>query len=165
MAWTTPRTWVTSEVVTAAMMNAHVRDNMNIAVNSALGDSIVTANQTTISSEVDLTGLTASFTQPANAQMIRVSGSIRYGGTTADDVATLRIKEGATVLQVAEQCVSRPIANVNPVLAASVIIPSPSAGAHTYKLSLQRSVGTGDMTMTASTTHPAYILIESLGIV
>lgn len=28
MAWTTPRTWTTSETVTAAMMNAHVRDNL-----------------------------------------------------------------------------------------------------------------------------------------
>ncbi len=28
MAWTAPKTWVTSEVVTAAQMNAHVRDNM-----------------------------------------------------------------------------------------------------------------------------------------
>ena len=27
MAWTTPRTWVTGEVVTAALMNTHVRDN------------------------------------------------------------------------------------------------------------------------------------------
>jgi hypothetical protein len=29
MAWTTPRTWVTGETVTAAQMNAHVRDNFN----------------------------------------------------------------------------------------------------------------------------------------
>ena len=28
MAWTTPRTWTTSEVVTAAMLNTHVRDNL-----------------------------------------------------------------------------------------------------------------------------------------
>jgi hypothetical protein len=27
MAWTTPRTWVAGELVTAAMMNTHVRDN------------------------------------------------------------------------------------------------------------------------------------------
>ena len=27
MAWTTPRTWVTGETVTAALLNAHVRDN------------------------------------------------------------------------------------------------------------------------------------------
>lgn len=30
MAWTTPRTWSPGETVTAALMNAHVRDNMNI---------------------------------------------------------------------------------------------------------------------------------------
>lgn len=29
MAWTTPRTWVTSEVDTAAFLNSHIRDNEN----------------------------------------------------------------------------------------------------------------------------------------
>lgn len=29
MAWTTPRTWVTSEVVSASLLNTHVRDNLN----------------------------------------------------------------------------------------------------------------------------------------
>jgi len=28
MAWTAPRTWVTSEIVTSTIMNAHVRDNL-----------------------------------------------------------------------------------------------------------------------------------------
>ncbi len=28
MAWTAPRTWVTGEVVTAALMNTHLRDNL-----------------------------------------------------------------------------------------------------------------------------------------
>lgn len=28
-AWTTPRTWVTSETVTASLLNVHVRDNLN----------------------------------------------------------------------------------------------------------------------------------------
>lgn len=30
MAWTTPRTWVALEVVTASIMNTHVRDNLNV---------------------------------------------------------------------------------------------------------------------------------------
>ena len=30
MAWTTPRTWVPAELVTAALLNAHVRDNLNL---------------------------------------------------------------------------------------------------------------------------------------
>jgi len=29
MAWTTPRTWVTGEVVTAALLNTHLRDNLD----------------------------------------------------------------------------------------------------------------------------------------
>ena len=29
MVWTTPRTWVTAEMVTAALMNTHVRDNLD----------------------------------------------------------------------------------------------------------------------------------------
>jgi hypothetical protein len=29
MAWTTPRTWVAGELVTAALLNAHLRDNLN----------------------------------------------------------------------------------------------------------------------------------------
>lgn len=31
MAWTTPRTWVTGELVTAALLNTHLRDNLNAA--------------------------------------------------------------------------------------------------------------------------------------
>ena len=30
MAWIQPRTWSPGETVTAAMMNAHIRDNLNI---------------------------------------------------------------------------------------------------------------------------------------
>jgi hypothetical protein len=37
MAWTTPRTWTAGEVVTAAMMNAHVRDNLNV-LKTNIGD-------------------------------------------------------------------------------------------------------------------------------
>ena len=36
MAWTTPRTWVPGEMVTASMLNIHLRDNMN-ALNPVLG--------------------------------------------------------------------------------------------------------------------------------
>lgn len=33
MAWTAPRTWVTAEIVTAALLNTHVRDNL-LAINT-----------------------------------------------------------------------------------------------------------------------------------
>jgi len=34
MAWTTPRTWVSGEVVTAALLNTHLRDNLNAIGNA-----------------------------------------------------------------------------------------------------------------------------------
>lgn len=36
MTWTDPRTWVAGEVITAALLNTHVRDNLK-AVGDALG--------------------------------------------------------------------------------------------------------------------------------
>ena len=38
MAWSTPRTWTTGEIVTKTIMDTHVRDNLN-AVYSSLGSS------------------------------------------------------------------------------------------------------------------------------
>jgi hypothetical protein len=39
MAWTAPRTWATSELVTASMMNTHVRDNLSaLWVGTTAGD-------------------------------------------------------------------------------------------------------------------------------
>ena len=35
MAFSTPRTWSTGEIVTAALMNTHVRDNFNGVFDSA----------------------------------------------------------------------------------------------------------------------------------
>lgn len=43
MAWTTPRTWTTSELVTASILNTHVRDNLletAVAKVSAAGDFV-----------------------------------------------------------------------------------------------------------------------------
>lgn len=38
MTWITPRTWVTGEVVTAAQMNTHVRDNEAELKDTLVGD-------------------------------------------------------------------------------------------------------------------------------
>jgi hypothetical protein len=38
MAWTAPRTWVTGELVTAALMNTHVKDNLTYLQSWAQSD-------------------------------------------------------------------------------------------------------------------------------
>lgn len=49
MSWTTPRTWVASEVVTAAMLNTHIRDNLNYLFSSIypVGSIYINANVST----------------------------------------------------------------------------------------------------------------------
>ena len=63
MAWTAPRTWVTGEIVTAALMNTHLRDNM-LDIDSRLNaDTVVTVvaessdthNSTTVKTDDELT--------------------------------------------------------------------------------------------------------------
>lgn len=78
MAWTTPRTWNAGEVVTAALMNLHVRDNLNVLKTSIWDDGLLkppgfvrkTADQSFISNTTlaDLTDL--SFAIGANETWI-----------------------------------------------------------------------------------------------
>lgn len=48
MAWTAPRTWTTGELVTAAIMNTHVRDNELFLVARGLYDGFNRADSTTL---------------------------------------------------------------------------------------------------------------------
>lgn len=54
MTWVAPRTWVASEVVTAAIMNQHVRDNLN-----ALNGYVLKGSDQSITSSTVLTNDTA----------------------------------------------------------------------------------------------------------
>ena len=50
MAWTTPRTWTTGEVVTAALLNAQIKGNMDLsapAIMTTAGDIIYASGANT----------------------------------------------------------------------------------------------------------------------
>lgn len=50
MSWTTPRTWTATEVVTAAEMNTHIRDNLNdLNIRSTLVSATVSTSESTAS--------------------------------------------------------------------------------------------------------------------
>jgi hypothetical protein len=46
MAWTSPRTFVTSELVTAAMLNTHVRDNLSFLLTNVPDLSVASIDHT-----------------------------------------------------------------------------------------------------------------------
>lgn len=52
MAWTSPRTWITNELVTSSLLNTHLRDNLNALL--PVGTIIVrAANYTTVETAVE----------------------------------------------------------------------------------------------------------------
>ena len=89
--WTTPRTWVTAEVVTAGQFNTHVRDNLThlyTRIDTVLGtDGRITGplSDTILSdlSGANLTGLTAS-------QI--TSGTFGQNRLAADSVGTSQLR-------------------------------------------------------------------------
>lgn len=78
MAWTAPRTWSTGELVTATMMNTHVRDNL-LALKTPPAASVATfsATSTTSTTFVDYLDVTITFNTEGGAVMAFLSTSLQ----------------------------------------------------------------------------------------
>lgn len=124
-----------------------------------IGYAQATSNQTGITAEVDLTGLTTTVNVPAGHK-VRITAQIGTQSTFALDVASLVIKEGGTQLQACG--IGILVAAGTQSTSCSAIL-SPSAGAHTYKLSMLRVAGLGNLSLNASGTQPSFIMVEDLG--
>ena len=126
---------------------------------STLGYAQVTADQTSISAEVDLTGLTSTVTV-GTSRRVRVTGcgQIANDGTAGRVIG--RIFEGATEVG---RWVVEEIAASGFVLGCGSTVLTPSAGSHTYKLKLWKQSGAGTLFLDGITEAPAYILVEDIG--
>lgn len=56
MAWTAPRTWVTGELVTASIMNTHVRDNLNVVGQVLICSQVLSGTQASFDTNTILGG-------------------------------------------------------------------------------------------------------------
>lgn len=127
------------------------------APSSTLAYAETTASQTGITTETALTGLSATVTVPAGRRIRITAHTLVVSSVTTDKIG-LRIKEGATTLQFGQRDPSGPTSNT---LIAEAIV-SPSAGTHTYNVTLARDVGTGTITNNADPTFPSYIIVEDI---
>lgn len=120
-----------------------------------LGYASVTANQTGITVEADLTGLSVSVVVPAGRQL-KITGFVHQFARTAGTATYTELviqKDGAEI--------QRFTAGMNNTYtgACALVVDVPTAGAHTYKL---RAVSDGTVTMTATSVRPAFILVEDI---
>src|SRR5690606_23957050 len=146
--------FVAGEIVTA--------NKMNQIPKGVLGYAFRTSNITGLSGgPVDLPGLSVQVSVPAG-RLIRVVGYVRHwGGSMAQgEEADLRIREGDSGLGLLRVIA---VKSGNADGGAVQALIRPSAGTHTYKLTFQQISGTSDWTVVASSTFPAFILVEDLG--
>jgi hypothetical protein len=123
-----------------------------------LGYAQVTANQGSITAEVDLTSLTVTVTVVAGRRL-KITGSVTYSNSTANAGMIVYIKEGGTYL--GRGTGSHGVANQE-VTPALVAVVTPSAGSHTYKLSAQSQNG-GTATTSTVNSIPLFIHVEDVG--
>ena len=125
-----------------------------------IGYAAVTASQTGIgATETDLTGLTIPVTV-GTGRRIKVTASLSWDMDTTAAVGQIRIRQDGTEVQYLP--VYAAAAGQSQVAHRSVVL-SPTAGAHTYKLTGQRTSASGTLAIRAFGTDPSFILVEDIG--
>lgn len=111
------------------------------APSSTLAYAEVTAPQTGISTETNLAGLAVTITVPAGRR-IRISGQVQIQSATTAGTVLLRIKEGSTEILRSQENYNTTAGNGKVLNIDAIVVPT--AGSHTYNLSLQGTAGTID---------------------
>ena len=174
MAWTTPKTWVTGEPLTASDMNTHIRDNLDYLkdqVNDAPRDSYEvneSSDYTTTSTsfvDVDATNLSLTITTTGRDVLVGFFGSVHQGSGSQYvyfdvDVDGARNGGDDGLIFVRTEAGG----NIYHQPSFVVRISGLSAGSHTFKLQWKVSASTGTLYAGAGTgsrdVHPQFWVKE-----
>lgn len=166
MSWTTPRTWVAGEVVTAAMGNTHWRDNLNETwhevgytefTSTVLANTVLEVAATSVVSAGALTFSGAPATVEFGCPGLAPGGSVTGGLNLWDSATDLgRMFDGRVVTM---SSTDYPVFLVRRL--------TPSAGSHTYSVRVWNTSASNFNVVAgaggASTTLPGYIRIWQRG--
>jgi hypothetical protein len=129
-----------------------------------LGVTRTTSSVGPTSGTTELDVITAPAVTPSAAnRRIRIRAQARgLSGGTVSDQFVVRIKEGATEL--ADDVLVFTTGSItNPGFDIEAIVDSPTAAAHTYKVTITRTAGTGTVSVAATATSPILITVEDAG--
>lgn len=136
MAWSAPRTWVTGEVVSAAMMNTNIRDNTNALI--AQSAHVATSETTTSTTYVDLATVGPSVTVDTGdrTSVLLIFGQLTQNNTANSGGRSTVVVSGATTITAADNWFAGLIsatANAHgvPCCVYSVAV---NAGSNTFKM-------------------------------
>lgn len=164
MSWTTPRTFVTGEIETAAIFNTHLRDNLNFLKNGVSASALVTSNAGPTSGTTELVVATApAVTLDGSTPIEIVFSWYNVSLTVGTDAFLMKLYDGPTAgsgTQIAQWLLAN--GTTSPGSGAVRVPLTPASGSHTYTGRLVRSSGTGTGTMSASSVAPAAISVAQV---
>jgi hypothetical protein len=131
----------------------------------ALGRGKIVANSAQSVGTTVLDVVSASAVTPSSAlRLLKVSANwAGLVGTVTADLFQISIQEGATVLAAQDHRIDITTTS-HKGGSMMCYIESPTAAAHTYKLTIVRTNGTGLVTVVATATKPCQILVEDVGL-
>jgi len=165
MAWTTPRTWTTGELVSAAQLNEQVRDNISYLKDIVYVEftTSVTVTATVESTPTDVISSGAITYAATPIEITFGSSSVLPAGSATASVV-LHLWDGATEIgRIAHVQGSGNATTRTPVYATVRL--TPTAGSHTYKIRAHQAGGNGTVeagTGGVGNVLPGYIRIRGI---
>ena len=155
---TAPGGFVAGDILGAADLNA-----LPGGV-SAGGYARVTADQGTFTTVTDLTSLTVTWTA-VSSRLYRTSFYACLTSTIAGDELAVLVTDGSNVQKAIDEKIQRAldIGQDNFTVLTGSVVETGLSGSMTRKLRALRTTGTGAVTLEASATGPAYIVVEDIG--
>lgn len=163
MIWTAPRTWMTGEIVAAAMMNTHVRDNLDFLkgqvdapLNAAYAGSPAIPSTTSGSFADVHANYVITLTTTGAPLLLGFSGTWKSASSGADCCLDVSIdgtrighsSYGLTYMQAPTADQALPFSHLRVI--------SLAAGSHTFRL--QWRVSTGTLSLNHSLTTQFYVI-------
>jgi len=145
-------TFVAGNILTAAQMN-------NLPFGRVAAPISITTNQGSITSQVDITGATITFTAVAGRLYKACWGGL-FNSTVSTDTFNFLLTDSANNIQ--QQAITCPASTAD-VSFIGFHVFTPGAGSITRKLRVQRQSGSGTGTIVAGATFPTIFWIEDIG--
>lgn len=154
MTWTTPRTWQVDELVTADLLNTHLRDNLN-ALKSPPSQQVVRDNEAAYSTTstsfvvVDGTNLKITLTTTGGDVLVGFTGTAHADSTSGRQMSFDVQVDGSGgwaqdqgyaggIVTTAIQSTIAQAVGFGPILITGL-----SAGVHTFAVQWRMNAGTG----------------------
>lgn len=152
MAWTTPRTWVTGELVTASLLNTHVRDNLNYTKEIGYAKEVTGTLSFTNTGFADLDALTGTSTNAmqvsistTDTAIVGLSANIYNAQAGAITVASWRISGATTANSSDANALYYESSSSNDQIQAGIIrvVTGLTPGTNVFEVQARVNAGTG----------------------